>query len=430
MLSSSELTQVIKYMAGNLYTTSSKLLWDGTRTETTPVQSSLIQEYLINVNRFLFSGGIRVDIHDLPEDDECQIFLNRCLEYNELNSILENLWYLAAITGEVLVVARPFQNKYSFEFFEKGDYEVKFTGRQIKAINIQKTIHVDGKEYIYKLDVNPLAYVDYDLVEKNKVGSRFDWSKYSKVVPHNYGLVPGSLLKNNAKISCSRGYTDFNYAAIKLAISCARMERGLDEDVEFFSTPLFNSPDPMGTRKALQKKEQVLQKLPDIDGGSTDLLQPDPIDEDVTQYWKDKRSNFLKIMGVSNPYELKVTQLSNAALETLNFSLISKAESKWETLISVGLEPFLTKLIKMAYKDKFCVVPSALLKKTKCVTVSRLKPYFPQTMQELSLGLQVANQMFDLGIQPAQALKQTVFNYMSLEDINEMMDTNRSMGYD
>lgn len=400
-------------------------LFDDSRAKYLQVQTSPLKEYVQDVNRFLFSGGISINGYmDLPSNHPSIGWVNRFIS-KEINPYLTSIWETLAITGEVVAVLKFNQrNKPIIEWFDIREYELEYEGDVLTEVEIKTTVVKNTQKYVYKYKVDAFGYYEYPLVEVREA-TYFEWDKAVQFVPHGYGFTPVQVLKLNPSIHTKRGKSEFNLSALGLAKTITFLEYGLDENVEFLGNPLIDSPDPKATLKALNKKSQVLQKLPADEGGGHSLLQPQPLTPTELDYLKFKKSEFRRLMGITNTTETQLNDPSGAALRLMNDGLISKAQTKWTEIVeSDGLEDLITKFARMASSLGIFSLGSLQTQEDCIYTLQRSQPLFTLNDNEKVSALNVAQMLVDLGVDRIYALKETLYSHLTLEEIQSKLRVN------
>lgn len=415
----SKLIQLLWYMVGEHYKTNHAIAWDFTRKCATPIVASPISSYLNEVNRFLFSGGLNIDLQYALGEDPRQAYLNSIISQNNFQSILESIWYTGAITGELLCYIRRKDSIYKFDWFDSTEFKTVDNHIKVETIRL-----INGKEYVYKLDIYDDQIVEYKLIEKRLVIGNFDWSKYATSFPHSYEFKPCVVIKNSNSINSERGVGEFNFGAAKLnaAIMMATFN-GL-ENIHFFGSPVLASPDPEDTLERIKKRIQVYQKEPNEDGGSVDVLDFKSIKREHLEFINKLEDNFNSMMGIKVNKEVSSSDVSSLALRILNGSTISKAETKWETYVIDGFIPLFQKVLLMAGVDGILSQVSKNNLDSYKIFITRKRPYFDIAPQEKIQLLQVATQLVELGVDRAMALKDTIWPNLSIEEIEEKLRLN------
>lgn len=395
-----------------------KPLWDPTLKVYTPIQSSVIKEYVNDVNRFLFSGGVSLDNGDMPEDHPGLPYVEATL--NKITPLLFSIWESAALYGEILVTARPTSTgQPSLEFFDPRDYKIQRNkDGSIQKAKIKTIMMMDGDRYVYRFEVDGDAFYEYPLV-KEQEARFFNWENARQIYPHGLGEVPAQIIRVNPSIRSKRGKSEFNHASIETAKSIAVMEYGIDENFYFTGHPLIDSPDPERTIADLNQKRQVLQKLPDDEGGEHKLLQPQALGPDQIALLQFKKESFKRSMGITNTQETRLSDASGVALMIMNDGLISKAQSKWQEIVTGGLDPLLNLIFRMGQSLGLYNIGGDYVLK-----LIRAAPYFVQTQGEKLQSLDIAERLTDLGVSREVALKETIWPHKTLDEIAALLRPN------
>lgn len=414
-----KLTDLIWYLAGETSKSNHAIIWDTQRACCLPVVASPISNYLHEVGRFLFDGGLNVDVEYVDSQDARQTFVEDLITKNSLQSSLESIWETGAITGELLVVLRLSGDNYSFEWFDKTEFTPG-----LNEITVETLRDIDGKTYVYKLDITPSAYIEYPLVEK-QYAYLYDWAANQEVVPHAYQEIPAIVIKNAVTLGSNRGESEFNFGACRLAASVIMATFDSLENVHFFGSPMLASPDPEDTLKRLKKRIQVLQKESNEDGGTVDVLNYQAISEEHLKLIDKLENNMNRHMGIRVGGEAKASaDVSSLALRILNSSTISKAEGKWQNYVEDGLVLVFELALRMSAADGMLLMVNPSVPESYKVAVTRKMPYFVESPMEKSQLLSVAQQMVDLGVDRIEALKATVWPHLSIGQIEEKLRIN------
>jgi hypothetical protein len=420
MSSRTKAIALTQYLYGSSQVTRISEMWDARRETYLPVQSSPLKEYVHDVNRFLFSGGINININELPENHYAHEFINYVAN-KYIHPNLFPIWELLALTGELLTVVRIKNGKPSFEFFDPREYSLVTVNNKVTQVKIRTIVELEGKRYIYRFEVTPFNYVEYPLVLEEKEAN-YEWDKVAEFVNHGFKRIPINLIGLNKNLTNKRGNPEFNWGSLMLAKSIATIEYGLDENVYFFGNPLIDSPDPDKTTKDLNAKKQVLQKLPPDEGGGHELLQPQALSETELNYLKIKKESFKRSMGITNTQETQLNDASGVALRIMNDGLISKAQSKWEEIVTYGLEDLLDLVLQLA--QDLGILSLGVHSDKSLITIARSEPYFIRTEDEKLKSLDVAERLIELGIDRAIALQETYYSHKSIQEIELLFRPN------
>ena len=257
---------VTRYLYGQSDTCASNFVRDNVRNIRLPVASTPMKEYVQDVNRFLFSGGIYATFKNLPDDHYGAKQIQKLIKRYFTNQLF-SLWETISTTGEVLITYEIFNGEVSLEFFDVREFEPKFDKEgSLKEVKVKTRVRMDGELYIYKFDLRPGIRVEYPLV-KERESHNYDWQANANPRVLKTKEVQACLVKTNHGVTSNRGTSDFSYSSLNLSLSITRLEYGLDENEYFFGNPLIDSPDPSETIYRLNKKVQVLTKMPADEGG-------------------------------------------------------------------------------------------------------------------------------------------------------------------
>lgn len=416
-----DLINVTEYFYGDTESCNSILAYDGVRQKHLPVSSSPIKEYIHDVNRFLFSGGITPNFINLPEDHYGIKVINGLVKKYFTNQLF-SLWKTVSITGEVLVTFEIKNGEVFLEFFDPREYEPLFhKDGSLKEAHISTKVKIMGETYVYKFSLIEGAKIEYPLVLV-KDSKSYNWEENKTITELPTKKVQAYLIKTNHDLTKNRGNSDFNISSLNLSFSITRMEYGLDENEYFFGNPLIDSPDSGDTIKRLNKKIQVLNKLPNDEGGGHDLLQPKGLSADQIAYLQHKKEAFKRAMGITNTQEVRLNDASGIALRMMNDGLISKAQEKWTDIVVGGLVPLFNQILQGL--QEYGIVGLGSFYRKDNVFISRKEPYFNKTENEKLLSLSIAERLIEMGVNRVHALKETYYTHKSIEEIESMLRPN------
>jgi hypothetical protein len=370
----------------------------------------LFNLYIKEVNRFLFSGGIRIDVSDALPTDARQDFVNNQAKIWKLQSRLESIWKAGATYGELGFILKPKDGFYKLEFCRHHEITIS----KPDEVVIEKLKEIQGKEYVYRQVLTPEAYKNYPLVPYGQHKS-FKWEQSEKVTPHRYGRVPFLLLKNSEDLFDSHGQPEFDENSIEIALMHLQANIDIAENGHFFGSPILVAPDPDDAIQRLKKRIQVLQADPAEDGGKPEYLNISPIKKEHLSFLHGLEAQFRQNTGLSASYTELPAQVSNVALKTLNAATIDIAQSKWLNYVDQGLEPLFELALHCANLDGF------LSNTDTQVSINRAAPYFAESAQEKLQNATYAQALIDMGVDRATALQQTVWSHLTIEEINHML---------
>jgi hypothetical protein len=422
-----ELTEILWYLVGDIPECSNhNSIYSKDKKKNLPPIVSPINRYIQEVNRFLFDGGLNIDVSNDNEEKLKTQYLEDVVNRNELQSNLYSIWETGVIEGEILVTVRLSGELYKFDFFSKREFNYYYDNQgNLDEVNIEKLIYDENEDtyYVFKFDLNKKEFINYPLVEY-KVAEQFDWNKNKTVVPHEYRFVPAKVIKNRVKISEDRGISDFNHAILKQAVSEIMAVYDALENVHLFGNPFIISPDPDDTLDKLKKRIQVLTSMPEADAGKLDTLNFNAISKEHLDFIDQLKDNFNDSMGIKSNNSDIGKDVSSLTLRIQNSATISKAESKWKNYVDNGLKPLLEKVLLMANTDGILSNVDPLDTETYNVNLTRSKPYFPTSPSEKVQQLNVATQLVELGVDRAEALKETIWSDLTLDEIESKLSGN------
>ena len=152
------------------------------------------------------------------------------------------------------------------------------------------------------------------------------------------------------------------------------------------------------------------------------FYNPRALHPDQLEYLKYKKESFKRSMGITNTQETRLNDASGVALRIMNDGLISKAQEKWTDIVSGGLVPLFNQILR-ALQD-YGTVGLGSFYGEENVVITRIEPFFARTEQEKIQSLTVAERLIELGVDRAQALKETFFTQLSIDEINKMLRPN------
>ncbi len=422
-----ELTEVLWYLVGDIpECTHHSSIYSKDKKKNLPPLVSPVSRYIHEINRFLFDGGLKIDVPSDKDERLKTTYLEDVVDRNELQSNLYSIWETCVIEGELLVTLRLSGELYKFDFFNKREFNYTYDNQgNLDKVNIQKLVYKEDEDtyYVFKFDINKNEYINYPLVEY-KEAEEYNWEQNKTVVPHEYKLVPAKVIKNRVKVSEDRGISDFNHATMKQAVSEILAVYDALENVHLFGNPLIISPDPDDTLDKLKKRIQVLTSMPEADAGKLDTLNFSAISREHLDFIDQLKDNFNESMGIKSDNAEIGKDVSSLTLRIQNSSTISKAESKWQNYVDNGLEPLLEKVLLMANTDGILSNVDPLDPETYNVNLNRNKPYFPISPSEKVQQLNVATQLVELGVDRSEALKETIWSDLSLEEIESKLSGN------
>ncbi|HEY9886171.1 MAG TPA: hypothetical protein V6C96_02810, partial [Vampirovibrionales bacterium] len=341
-----------------------------------------IKEYWQQVNRFLFSGGVHIDVSNAEKDDPRQDFLDNVITYTKLKDYLYSCFKELSVYGELLVTINlTEENKYVFSYFTKNEFEYNYSSGELKEVSIYAKRKQGKKYYVFKQKFTPETITNYPLVEL-KSADTYDWEKHKKEAKNNYKECPCILIQNNLGILNDRGEGDFDDHVIGIVEAIFMLLLDGCENIHFMGDPLLLSPEPDITSKEMQNKEKVITKFEKEDGGKVEALTLNPISAQSLEYLSNLEVLFKKALGIRYTESDNTKETSSVTLKILNSLTINKAQEKWDYIINQGFIEVLQKTLKYSYIDGNLKGYSSEDPEDYKVTITRIKPFFPESYQE------------------------------------------------
>lgn len=388
--------------------------------ERLPLLDSSLAAHIREVNRFLFNGGLQLDIEGARPDDPRQLVIKRVAKANSLNRRLEQLWWEGAIYGELAIAFRRGEgvNLYPFDFYAPDEYKPFFDSEgSLIALAICLVREVDGKRHVYRQWLDSERVVSYPLVEE-RLSKSYDWAANRQETFHGWGLTPAVLIRNQQSLSCFRGKPEFNQGCLDKASELALAYLDSASNHHSFANPIYVSPDPEATLKALKARVQVLQSESADDGGNTHILAPQGMPTSHFELIDRLKASLVDALGRSHA-EQATPDSSSLTLRLLNAKTISLAENRWVTYVEEGLIPLMQKVLLAAAIDG--VIAGVSAANMAEIQARRSKPYFPTAPSEKTQLLTVASELTSLGVRREVALRE-VFPELTDEQILEILE--------
>ena len=356
-------------------------------------------EYLQEVHRFLFGGGVRFDVVDAGPDDDRQMVLNAIAAGNSLDPMLQTIWEQAAITGKVLILWLPSRGPKLYQLKVFNGYEFK----SIPGVEGGYEMSYVGTDGLWHFkEVDRLSYREYEPSEQWKD----DWGLPVVEYEHGYPFTPAQVLLNKAEdpkglVSGS----DFDQTAIDLGIEYALQFLDAASNAHFFGRPIVVSPDPRETLQALRRRSGVLQgSNMKTDQQPLEVLEPASMPSNHRELRRDLKENLYNHLGISVVPDDIPAQTSSVTLKMLYSETIGKAEAKMSTL-GEGLRKMLEGLLYSAAFDgvlgNVFYDPGSPL-----VTIGRQHPYFTPSPQEKLALAGLVESLIATGVKPEFALQE------------------------
>lgn len=420
---------LIRYLLGLEHSCSHRAVNDPTSGLVPPLGSPL-GEFLATLYRFTFGGGLSFDLRGIESTDTLQAYLNDIVKFTDINSIDYSILENITIDGELLACPRRIEAYpyYCIDWVAKENFSYTFVDGLLQEAVLTEPFIKQNRTYYKRTYIDNQNYTIYpeltayqvdSLDNPNSIKASLTKLPDPEISLHSYGFVPAYVLMAHKSINQTRATSLFNYVAIKTAAAIILLNYDFTENIHFFGHPLFASTDPEEFRNALRKRDQVVQKAETAEGGSPDILQARPLSKDQREYLQDLTQSFRLQMGVNDPNPPISGDVSSLTLKTIHSQSIKTSEALFKTLIATGLASAFSTILQMAIHDQ--VIASAFDLE---IAVARIEPYFPLSPSETSQLVLVAQQLIDAGLTREQALKETIYPELSIEQISEKLKPN------
>lgn len=379
--------------------------------ERIPKLNSPIAAYLLEVWSFI--SAYKLQWYPELESPAKGIWLEKQIKTSGLYNSLQDIYERLAITGEVCLVALPYDGStYRIKQFEYSEFKPVYDGLdRLEKIRVKS---VSG-DYSYQLEITSEYYRVFDKVPLEFIGEP-NFTDY----PHSYGFVPALIICNNKSLT-NEGYPDFDETSIDLAIELIRQTSYPAINYKYFSKPWIITPDPKETRKAIAKRDVVLQAESSEDGGNPTALEFNPVPTSLFEYLDILNRNFFQQQGLS--YVKEVTGFATAsslALKMIYSQSLRTANDKINMLGS-SIAKFLSILLRMAAIDGMLLDVFLNDPLTYDIGWRTTGDPFPISSQEKLTNLNIASQLRDIGISPEVAL-QEFYSSKSTDEILELLE--------
>ena len=421
--------KLVEYLLGfDIKPTGKMLLESG---NPAPRLTNPLKAYIEKVNRFLFSGGITVDIKDASQDDPRQFWLEQQAKQMNLDQLANLAWERGSVTGEIAIVftqaTKPDGSASMYFNVDLFDYP-EFTPKRdengtLTEINVLAHRDVDGEDYIFKAKYTAESYTVWPLILADKASSA-DWQNSGVVTPHPYRVLPGVVIRNKLSDLRSRGLSDFDKAAVEMATELVLQEIFSAENHWFFAHPFISSDDPESVLEAIRSRSQVLQAGSVEDAGHPVILQPTAMPESHDRLLERVQRNLWEHLGISTQTDQAPPDTSSLTLRMLNAATISTAEKRWSSYVTHGLRPLLENMLLAAAANGVLAGVWPSNPETYELTISRAAPYFSVAPIEKQSQLAVAETLVSLGVKREVALAREYFTELTIEQVAEMIDEN------
>jgi hypothetical protein len=427
--------QTVEYLSGFSVPGLGKLYSTKAEKNRIPLLASPFVRHMNAVNRFLFSGGVKVDVVGQVAPDPRQEWVDLMADHIKLDSLVDTIWEQGAITGEVFIAFHQNVDRFGnpTEFFDirvydKTEFVPQFDTwgnlEQVEVLSVRTRKDERGKlkEVLFKAIFSTEFYMIWPEVDmKDAKMGRFP---EPTITPHRYQFVPGVVIKNKGQDPTERGESQFDQAAIDMACEVVLQMADASSNFHYFGHQIIVSPDVEETVKNLRSRSRVLQKLPNEDGGSPEVLSMDPVPDNHEKFIDRIEESLMDHLGTPI-VESKggvSREVSSLTLRILHSEAIATANRKWSAYVDDGIEPLFSKLLLAAGFEGILGQVTPLNPDTHKVAITRRLPFFPESPVEKSQKLDVVDRLVILGVNKAEALSREFFTNMSAEEVLELLD--------
>ena len=393
-----------------------------------PMLATPFTAHLQEVNRFLFDGGLSIDVIGAEANDPRQDFLDEQIRYMRLSSKLQDIWKTGAITGEIFATYQlakdsmgEYLSKYKVKFFDRSEYTPVYDDYgNLTEVKVFALYSVDGEEKVLKINYKPGVVERWPLMSVQEALRKN--LPAPDVFPHPYKEVPGVIIRNKESVSCSTGLPEFDAASIDMATEIAIAICDAASNYHYFGDPKILSPDPVGTLKEIRSRAQVMYKDDELAAGKPEYMQMQPVPSDHPQFLEMLTQNLRKHLGSPIPDTKGGAELSSLTLRIMNAATISTAEARWQTYVEDGLRPLFEKLLIASAYDGILGNVTPLDPDTHALNIKRKRPYFPQTPAERQQAINNADSLIMLGVSKEVALSEEVYTELTAEQVQERLE--------
>ncbi|CBA17775.1 putative virion structural protein [Acaryochloris phage A-HIS1] len=394
-----------------------------------PLLSSPFSDHLNEVNRFLFDGGISVDVENAEADDPRQEWIDLQIKHMCLAAKLDDLWERGAIAGEVFAAVQltrdsfgDLREVYDVTFFDRSEYKPVYDDfDNLIKIKVFSVYVANGKEMVLKRNYTPNFYEVWpEMTLRDAMKKELP---DPEIIDHNYGRIPGVIIKNKASIRHNRGLSEFDKGSIDMACEIALQLCDSASNYHFFGDPKILSPDPRVTLEEIRSRAQVWSMDAEETNGKPSYLEIQPIPSDHPKFVETLTLNVRRKLGSPMVNASGVSDgTSSLTLRMLNAATISTAEARWETYVTEGLEPLFECMLIMAAFDGILGNVTPLDPETHSVIIRRMRPYFPKSPQERLTSVTLASELITLGLRPEVVIAEEVYDHLTPEQVAERLE--------
>lgn len=377
--------------------------------------ASPLKRHLNEVNRFLFAGGVVIDVVDADPDDPRQMLLDAVNRGNYLDSLLESIWERVASTGELIILFYPILNDedrfYQLETYDRSEF---YWNSETQSYCIASYAS-DGYWDLLEVDATEIRWY-----ERLKYWRR-DWGSPVQVYEHGYPFIPVAKLRNSISDHSLQGQPEFDRLALDLATEICVAQLDAASNYHFFGNPFFISPDPRETLEALRQRQQVLQGKTNQEEQDVEILDAPKLPPDHPKFVEKLEKELASHLGSAWVPDEPPSDTSSLTLRLLHARSIATAKTKWQLLVNDGLENLQSKLLKASAFDGILASVNPSDPDTYSVRITRATETFDPSPAEMLQQLSVAEALRALGVKPEVAL-QEFYVGKSEEQIIELLE--------
>lgn len=220
-----------------------------------------------------------------------------------------------------------------------------------------------------------------------------------------YGRVWAQIGETNAPPIFTEGDVEAFFSAL-VQMNLA------SEYYRLYAAPLIVATDVKEVESRLSRNKRVLPGSPDRDLADTRALTLGTDPASWREFRRELKQAVCETVGISFIPEDTNTPPTGPPLRIMHQASIQKAEAL-RGLWDGGVSGLLEVLWNLGYAVRAVGSPYPAGK----VTFDRRLPYFPDSIESTQVGVAIAAQLRDLGVDPAVALQNFVFPDQSLEEV-------------
>lgn len=394
------------------------------------VLASPFSRYLKRVNQFLFSGGLSLDVMGADAPDPRQDWIEMQTSHMKLDSLLDDIWTQGAITGEIFLAFTQAKNLdgtaqsvFDVRLFDKPEFVPVYSkSGELVSVTVTQLRMVDGEKMVWRSEYDSEKYSVWPLMKLSSY--QMGQMPEPEETPHSYGAVPGVVIQNLGQDFRERGRSSFDAAATDMAIELVNQLCDSASAYHHFGQPIILSPDARETLKRLRQRANVLEKLPEADGGAPSVLQMQPMPSDHKEFVRDLSHRLAAHLGTPEVEETGRTgrEISSLTLKIMHAETIACAEKFWCAYVTDGLKALFEKMLVASAFEGVLANVNPNDPDSFSVAITRKRPYFSVSPAEKQQQLQIVEQLVLLGVRREDALAQEFYTEKSAEQVLEMLE--------